>query len=109
MNYDPLIRICTDEKMYGLLEIMQTISELKPVNAKAKELPMQTIKCLFYIANHDGCHKQALEEDLNRIKLVEVEIQIGYLLIIGLQKGWIRTYIKNADLSDRRRDRLFNK
>ena len=47
MNYDPLIRTCTDKKMKGLLEIMQIISELKPIDAKAMELPIQTIKCLF--------------------------------------------------------------
>ena len=47
MNYDSLIRTCTDEKMNGLLEIMQTINDLKPIDAKAKELPIQTIKCLF--------------------------------------------------------------
>ena len=49
MNYDPLIRTCTDEKMNSLLEIMQTISELKPVNAKAKELPIQTNDQMFVL------------------------------------------------------------
>tara|TARA_Y100000994_G_C15524865_1_gene373234 strand:+ start:279 stop:677 length:399 start_codon:yes stop_codon:yes gene_type:complete len=108
MNYDPLIRTCTDEKMNGLLEIMQIISELKPANAKAKELPMQTIQCLFYIASHDGCHKQALEEDLNMNKAsgsrntdwLSAHHRIAERSGLGLIS-------KMPDFSDRRRDRLF--
>lgn len=108
MNYDPLIRTCTDETMKGFLEIMQTISELKPVNAKAKELPIQTIQCLFYIASHDGCHKQALEEDLDMTKgsgsrntdWLSAHHRIAERSGLGLIS-------KMQDPANRRRDRLF--
>lgn len=108
MNYDPLIRTCTDEKMNGLLEIMQTISDLKPIDAKAKELPIQTIKCLFYIASHDGCHKQALEEDLNMNK-ASGSRNTDWLSAAHRLRGRAGSGLisKLPDPSDRRRDRLF--
>ena len=108
MNYDPLIRTCTDEKINGLLEIMQTISELKPIDAKAKELPIQTIKCLFYIASHDECHKQALEEDLNMNK-ASGSRNTDWLSAAHRLRGraGLGLISKMEDPADMRRDRLF--
>ena len=30
-----------------------------------REIPGQLVSCFLYIASHDGCHKQAMEEALN--------------------------------------------
>ena len=108
MNYDPLIKTCTDETMKGFLKIMRIISELEPVNAKAKELPMQTIQCLFYIASYDGCHKQALEEDLKMDK-ASGSRNTDWLSAAHRLRGrsGLGLIVKMEDPANRRRTRLF--
>ena len=44
--------------MNHLFEVMKKIRFLD------WEIPAQTIATLFYIASHEGCHKQALEDAL---------------------------------------------
>lgn len=41
-----------------MLEFMEILRKLD------REVPAQLISTLLYVASHDGCHKQALEEDL---------------------------------------------
>ena len=65
---NPLRRQITDLQVHKLLQVLQLIRELEPTKAKVNELPIQTLTCLMYIASHDGCHKQAMEEDLNMNK-----------------------------------------
>lgn len=55
---DPLKRQLTDEVAASLLKFNEVLRQLD------REVPAQVISCFFYIAAHDPCHKQAIEEDL---------------------------------------------
>jgi DNA-binding MarR family transcriptional regulator len=41
------------------LEVINIVRQLD------REMPAQVLATLFYVATHDDCHKQALEEDLD--------------------------------------------
>ena len=55
---DPLANQCTDARLakvhlaFNALLLMQ------------REIPGQLVSTFLYIASHDGCHKQALEQEL---------------------------------------------
>ena len=54
---DPLKRLETDSRLNLLLtawEILRT---------QHREIPAQSISVLLYVASHNPCHKQAIEED----------------------------------------------
>ena len=54
---DPLKRLETDRRLHLLLtgwEMLRT---------QHRELPAQAITVLLYVASHNPCHKQAIEED----------------------------------------------
>ena len=56
---DPLKRLETDNRLSLLLtgwEILRT---------HHRELPAQAVTVLLYVASHNPCHKQAIEEDQN--------------------------------------------
>ena len=55
---DPVKRQLTDDKANSLLKFNEVLRQLD------REVPAQVISCFFYIAAHNPCHKQALEEDL---------------------------------------------
>ena len=56
---DPLRRQLTDPRGEPLLEVMNLVRILD------REVPAQVLATFFYVATHDSCHKQALEEDLD--------------------------------------------
>ena len=56
---DPLRRQLTDPTGQPLLEVMNLLRLLD------REVPAQVVATFFYVATHDNCHKQALEEDLD--------------------------------------------
>lgn len=56
---DPLRRQLTDPDAEKLLHMVEKIRSLD------REFPAQLLSTLLYVASHNGCHKQALEEDLN--------------------------------------------
>ena len=60
---EPLRRQLTDQKMSRLLKVINLIRQ------HDSEIPGQVIATFLYVAAHDnggkGCHKAALEEDLN--------------------------------------------
>jgi DNA-binding MarR family transcriptional regulator len=56
---DPLRRQLTDPSLLGLSKIIDLFRLMD------REVPAQVIMTFLYIAAHDNCHKQALEEDLN--------------------------------------------
>ena len=56
---DPLRRQLTDPDIERLLKVIERIRILD------RQFPAQVLSSLLYIASHDNCHKQALEEDLN--------------------------------------------
>ena len=55
---DPFRRELTDQSIEKVLEVIELFRRLDP------EIPGQVIACFLYIASHNDCHKQALEEDL---------------------------------------------
>ena len=55
---DPVRRTRTNPDMERMLRVMNALRVLD------RSVPAQALACLFYVASHDGCHKQALEEDL---------------------------------------------
>lgn len=56
---DPFRRQLTDPSLLGLSKIIDLFRLMD------REVPAQVIMTFLYIAAHDNCHKQALEEDLN--------------------------------------------
>tara|TARA_X000001382_G_scaffold7323_1_gene5555 strand:+ start:316 stop:726 length:411 start_codon:yes stop_codon:yes gene_type:complete len=56
---DPLRRQLTNDKAARLLKVIQLIRLLD------REMPAQVIASFLYVASHNHCHKQALEEDLD--------------------------------------------
>ena len=55
---DPLKRIQTNDNMARLLLVIERLRVLD------REVPAQVVSCFLYVASHNPCHKQALEEDL---------------------------------------------
>ena len=58
LDVDPLKRQCTDDVSNSLLQAMELLRILD------REVPAQVLSAFFYIAAHNPCHKQAMEEDL---------------------------------------------
>lgn len=55
---DPFKKTLTDNDMNRLFQCMEEFVKFDP------EMPLQLQLTFLYIASHDGCHKQALEEEL---------------------------------------------
>jgi len=55
---DPLRRELTDDRAERILCMIERLRVLD------REVPAQVISCFLYIASHNHCHKEALEEDL---------------------------------------------
>ena len=54
---DPLKRLETDAKLSSLLQVWEII------RTKHREIPAQAVTVLLYVASHNPCHKQSIEED----------------------------------------------
>ena len=54
---DPLKRLETDAKLNSLLQVWEII------RTKHREIPAQAVTVLLYVASHNPCHKQSIEED----------------------------------------------
>ena len=55
---DPLRSQATDarlEKLHAGFELIRLLD---------REMPGQVVSCFLYVASHDGCHKQAMEQEL---------------------------------------------
>lgn len=55
---DPIRTQCTDarlERVHNAFEVIRLLD---------REMPGQVVSCFLYIASHNGCHKQALEQEL---------------------------------------------
>ena len=55
---NPVRRQCTDAQIEKLLAAINAVRTLDP------DMPAQVLATLLYVASHDKCHKQAIEEDL---------------------------------------------
>ena len=56
---DPLANQCTDARLEKVHQAFDLLLLLQ------REIPGQLVSTFLYIASHDGCHKQALEQELN--------------------------------------------
>ena len=56
---DPLKRVETDRRLNLLLTGWEML------RVSDREIPAQAITVLLYVASHNPCHKQAIEEDCN--------------------------------------------
>jgi len=56
---DPLKRTQTDNQLSLLLTAWETL------RLSHREIPAQAVTVLLYVASHNPCHKQAIEEDQN--------------------------------------------
>ncbi len=54
---DPLKRLETDQDLAALLDAWEMLRVIH------REVPAQAVTILLYIASHNPCHKQAIEED----------------------------------------------
>jgi len=54
---DPLKRQLTDTKVNSLLQAWELL------RTQHREIPAQAVTVLLYIASHNPCHKQSIEED----------------------------------------------
>lgn len=54
---DPLKRLETDSRLNLLLTGWETLRLMH------REIPAQAVTVLLYVASHNPCHKQAIEED----------------------------------------------
>jgi DNA-binding MarR family transcriptional regulator len=59
MYIDPLKCTQTSIEAFKLLNLFEQLRVLD------QEMPAQLISCFLYIASHNPCHKQAIEQDLN--------------------------------------------
>lgn len=103
---NPLRRQETDPQILKLLQVLQLIRELEPSKAKVSELPIQTLTVLMYIASHDGCHKQAMEEDLGMNKAAGSRNTDWLARLHRLGRPGLNLITKEVDRSDRRRSVL---
>ncbi len=55
---DPLADQITDARLDKVHQAFDLLRVLE------REIPGQLVSCFLYIASHDGCHKQAMEEAL---------------------------------------------
>ena len=42
----------------------QIRSAFEQIRLLDREMPGQVVSCFLYVASHDGCHKQAMEQEL---------------------------------------------
>ena len=56
---DPLANQCKDARIEKVRQAFDLLLLLQ------REIPGQLVSTFLYIASHDGCHKQALEQELD--------------------------------------------
>ena len=83
---DPLKRLETDQKLNSLLQVWEII------RTKHREIPAQAVTVLLYVASHNPCHKQAIEEDQ------ELTTSSCSRMIDLLNKGYGRGGVKTPGL-----------
>lgn len=97
---DPLRRTRTNPKIERLLKV---INQLRLLD---REIPAQVVATFFYVASHDNCHKQAMEEDLCLTTASGSRNTDWLSKYHRLNKPGLDLIIKEADPADRRRQLL---
>ena len=97
---DPLRKQLTDPSLEPLLEVINIVRQLD------REMPAQVLATLFYVATHDDCHKQALEEELEFTAASGSRNTDWLSDKHRLGKPGLGLITKNVDPSNRRRQTL---
>ena len=94
---DPLKRDVTNDDLIPFLEAIEEIRVRDP------DMTAAVLSMFLYIASHDGCHKQAIEEDLE-ISTSNSSRAADWLLDRKtLRKPGLGLISKEADPSNKRR------
>ena len=97
---DPLRRTTTNPKIERLLKVMEAFRLFD------REMPASVVSCFLYVASHNDCHKQALEEDLV-MKTSSGSRNTDWLSKYHrLNKPGLNLIIKEPDPDNRRRQQL---
>ena len=94
---DPLKRLETDVEMTNFLEAWELL------RTQHREVPAQAVTVLFYVASHNPCHKQAIEEDYG-LTTASCSRSVDFLCDSNrLRKPGLGLIHKYTDESNRRR------
>ena len=97
---DPLKRLETDVDMSNILEAWELL------RTQHREVPAQAVTVLFYVASHNPCHKQAIEEDYG-LTTASASRSVDFLCDNNrLRKPGLGLIHKYTDESNRRRHLL---
>lgn len=97
---DPLRRQLTDPEIARLLRAVERIRILD------RQFPAQVLATLLYIASHENCHKQALEDDLGMTTASSSRNTDWLSDFHRLRKSGLGLIIKEDDPSNGRRQQL---
>ena len=89
---DPVRRAVTNEHMLKLMKAFELLRRLD------REIPGQLVTAFFYVCSHNGCHKQALQEDLG------LETASGSRLTDWLSEHHRLQHKEGLGLIEKRRD-----
>lgn len=97
---DPLRRTRTNPTIERLLKAINLLRLLD------REMPAQVIASFLYVASHDNCHKQAMEEELSMTVASGSRNTDWLSKYHRLNKPGLNLITKEADPTDRRRQIL---
>jgi DNA-binding MarR family transcriptional regulator len=97
---DPLRRTLTNPSIERLLKVIEVLRLLD------REMPAQVLASFLYVASHDSCHKQAMEEDLSFTTASSSRNTDWLSKFHRLNKPGLGLIVKEADPSNRRRQIL---
>jgi DNA-binding MarR family transcriptional regulator len=97
---DPFRKQLTDPTVARLLKVTERLQALD------REIPAQVVACFFYIASHENCHKQALEEALNMTTASASRNTDWLSRTHRLNKPGLDLIIKETDPTNKRRQQL---
>ena len=97
---DPLRRTVTNPQMVKVQQMMNLLRLLD------REVPAQVLATFFYVAAHDNCHKQAVEEDLNLTTAAGSRCTEKLTDESWVKKPGLDLIIKEQDPTNRRRQQL---
>jgi len=100
VKMDPLKRQLSDPNMEGMFKTFELLRLMD------REMPAQLVSCFFYVASHNPCHKQALEEDLGLVTSSASRLTDWLSPTHRLKKPGLGLIEKYDDPSNRRRSLL---
>ena len=97
---DPYRRQLTNPRMERVQKVMDLLRLLD------REVPAQVLATFFYVAAHDNCHKQAVEEDLQLSTAAGSRCTDKLTNMSWVNKPGLDLIIKEQDPTNKRRQQL---